>query len=68
VEQRFAVLAEGEKPKNYKVPHKIMAGFINEFPFRQVEIFETLIDAEVAAGSLAERFETRHPTQNEERA
>ena len=49
MEQRFAVLAEGENPKIYKVTYKKMARFIIEFPFRQVKIFETLNERMVAA-------------------
>ena len=49
MEQRFAVLAEGENPKIYNVPYKMMARFIIEFPFRKVKIFETLNERMVAA-------------------
>ena len=64
--QRFAVLAGGENPKIYKVPYKKVARFINEFPFQHVEIFETLNDAKVEAWAIAEKFEMRPPSQNEE--
>ncbi len=57
MEQRFAVLDEGPKPRIYKVPTYQTARFINEFPFRKVEIFETLNDAREAALALVERAE-----------
>ena len=66
MKQRFAVLAEGERPKIYKVPYNKTARFITEFPFQHVEIFETLNDAKVEAWAIAERFEMRPPSQNEE--
>ena len=77
MEQRFAVLAEGKKPKIYKVPFNKTARFINEFPFRHVEIFETLNDAKKAVLAIAgsaqpndsskiSNYETRPPPQNEE--
>ncbi len=57
MEQRFAVLDEGAKPRVYKVPIYQTARLINEFPFRSVEIFETLNDAREAALALVERVE-----------
>ena len=57
MEQRFAVLDEGVKPRVYKVPIYQAARLINEFPFRKVEIFETLNDAREAALALVERAE-----------
>ena len=51
MEPRCAVLAQGEKPKIYKVPVNKMARLINEFPFQNVEIFETLNDAKVSSSS-----------------
>ncbi len=57
MEQRFAVLDEGAKPRVYKVPIHQTARLINEFPFRNVEIFETLNDAREAALALVERVE-----------
>jgi hypothetical protein len=57
MEQRFAVLDEGAKPRVYKVPIYQTARLINEFPFRNVEIFETLNDAREAALALVERVE-----------
>ena len=49
MEQGFAVLDEGAKPRIYKVPLYQTARLVNEFPFRKVEIFETLNDAKEAA-------------------
>ncbi len=66
MEQRFAVLAEGEKPKIYKVPFNRTARIINEFPFQHVEVFETLSAAKLAAWTLAESLEMRLQSQNEE--
>ena len=57
MEQRFAVLDEGAKPRIYKVPTYQTARFINEFPFRKVEIFETLNDAKEAALAVVSRAE-----------
>ncbi len=57
MEQRFAVLDEGVKPRVYKVPIYQAARLINEFPFQKVEIFETLNDAREAALTLVERAE-----------
>ncbi len=57
MEQRFAVLDEGAKPRVYKVPIYQAARLINEFPFRKVEIFGTLNDAREAALALVERAE-----------
>ena len=57
MEQRFAVLDERAKPRVYKVPIHQTARLINEFPFRNVEIFETLNDAREAALALVERVE-----------
>ena len=57
MEQRFAVLDEGVKPRVYKVPIYQVARLINEFPFQKVEIFETLNDAREAALTLVERAE-----------
>ncbi len=61
MEQRFAVLAHGEKPKIYKVPVNKTARLINEFPLQHVEIFETLNDAKVAALGFARNAQ---PNQN----
>ncbi len=66
MKQRFAVLAEGEQPKIYKVPLNKTARVINEYPFQQVEVFETLSAAKLAAWTLAESFEMRLQSQNEE--
>ncbi len=66
MEHRFAVLAEGEKPKIYKVTYNKTARIINENPFRHVEIFETLNDAKVEAWAIAERFQMRPLSQNKE--
>ena len=66
MEHRFAVLAEGEKPKIYKVPFNKTARIVNEFPFQHVKIFETLSDAKVEAWAIAERFEMRPLSQNQE--
>ena len=66
MEQRFAVLADGENPKIYKVPFNKTARIINEFPFQHVEIFETLNDAKVEAWTIAEKIDIRSPSQNEE--
>ncbi len=49
MEQRFSVLDEGAEPRIYKVPIYQTARLINEFPFRKVEIFESLSDAKEAA-------------------
>ncbi len=57
MEQRFAVLDEGGKPRIYKVPIYQTARLINEFPFRKVEIFETLNDAKEAALAIVSRAE-----------
>ncbi len=66
MKQRYAVFAEGEQPKIYKVPLNKTARVINEFPLQQVEVFETLSAAKLAAWTLAESFEMRLQSQNEE--
>ena len=66
MDQHYAVLAEGEHPKIYKVPLNKTARVINEFPFQQVEVFETLSAAKLAAWTLAESLEMRLQSQNEE--
>ncbi len=53
--QRFAVLDEGTKPRIYKVPVNQTARLINEIPFRKVEIFESLSEAKEAALAIASR-------------
>ena len=55
MEQRFAVFAEGPKPKIYKLPTNQTARLINEIPGRKVELFETLNDAREAVLALVER-------------
>jgi hypothetical protein len=50
--QRFAVLTEGSKPKIYKLPVNQTARLINEIPDRKVDIFETLNGAREAALTL----------------
>jgi hypothetical protein len=55
MDQRFAVLAEGVKPKIYKLPVNQTARLINQIPGRKVEVFETLNDAREAALALVER-------------
>ena len=57
MEQRFAVLAEGAKPKIYKLPVSQTARLINEIPGRKVEVFETLNDAKEAALAIVSRDE-----------
>lgn len=57
MEQRFSVLDEGAEPRIYKVPIYQTARLINEFPFRKVEIFETLSDAKEAALAVISRAE-----------
>ncbi len=57
MDQRFAVLDGGAKPRIYKVPIYHTARFINEFPLRKVEIFETLNDAKEAALATVSRAE-----------
>ena len=52
MEQRFSVIDEGAKPRIYKVPVYQTARLINEFPLRQMEIFETLDDAKEAAFAI----------------
>ena len=55
MEQRFAVIAEGAKPKIYKLPVNKTARLINENPGRKVEIFETLNDAKEEVLTLLKR-------------
>ncbi len=57
MEQRFSVLDEGAEPRIYKVPIYQTARLINEFPFRKVEIFETLSDAKEAALAIISHAE-----------
>ncbi len=57
MEQRFAMLAEGAKPKIYKLPVSQTARLINEIPGRKVEVFETLKDAKEAALAIVSRDE-----------
>ncbi len=77
MEQRFVVLAEGAKPKIYKLPVNQTARLINGIPGRKVEVFETLNDAREAALALVERgkanaepsiamFSIRPNSENEE--
>ncbi len=58
MKQRFAVFAEGAKPRIYKFPVNQTARLINEFPFRKVEVFETLDGARVAAVAIVKRAKT----------
>ncbi len=55
MKQRFVVLAEGAKPKIYKLPINQTARLINEIPDGKVEVFETLNDARAVALALVER-------------
>jgi hypothetical protein len=77
MERRFAVLDEGAKPRIYKVPVNQTARLINEFPFRKVEIFESLNEAKEAALAIADRarangkpkislFDTRRTAEDDE--
>ena len=77
MKQRFAVLDGGTKPKIYKLPVNQTARLINEFPFRKVEIFESLSEAKEAALAIAGRtqetgkpkisiFATRPTAEDEE--
>jgi len=66
MEQRFAVLAEGEKPKIYKVPINKTARIINEFPFQRVEVFEDLNDARAALWAIAKSCGNLPTSQTEE--
>ncbi len=59
MEQCFAVLAEGVRPKIYKLPVNQTARLINESPGRKVEVFETLIDAMEAALAIVDRAKAR---------
>ena len=54
MEQHFALLTEGHKPKIYKLPISQTARLINEFPDRKVEVFETLDNARKAALAIIE--------------
>ena len=54
MEQHFALLTEGQKPKIYKLPASQSARVINEVPGRKVEIFETLDNARKAALAIIE--------------
>ena len=54
MEQRFAVLTEGHKPKIYKLPVSQTARLINEIPGRKVEVFETLDSARKEALAIIE--------------
>lgn len=49
MEQRFAVFTDEPKPRIYKVPVNQTARLVNEFPGRNVEVFETLNGAREAA-------------------
>ena len=55
MEQRFAVFAEGTKPKIYRFPANQTARLINEIPGRKVEVFESLNDARERALAIIER-------------
>ncbi len=55
MERRFAVLDVAAKPRIYKVPVNQTARLVNEFPFRKVEIFESLSEAKEAALAIAGR-------------
>ncbi len=57
MEHRFAVLVEGAKPRIYKLPANQTARLINEFPFRKVEVFETLDSARAAALAFVKRVQ-----------
>ncbi len=54
MEQHFALLTEGHKPKIYKLPISQTARLINEFPDRKVEVFENLDNARNAALTIIE--------------
>ena len=53
---RFAVLNEGSKPKIFKFPISQTARLVNQYPDRNVEIFETLGSAKEAALALMDRI------------
>ncbi len=55
MEQRFAVFADGPKPKIYRFPANQTARIVNEIPGRKVEVFETLDSAREAALAIVER-------------
>ncbi len=52
MEQRFAMHAEGDRPKIYKLPVNQTARLINEIPGWAVEVFETLTDAKEASRAI----------------
>ena len=54
MEQRFAVFAEGTKPKIYRFPANQTARIVNDIPGRKVEVFETLDSARKAALAIVE--------------
>ena len=54
MEQRFAVFAEGARPKIYRFPANQTARIINDIPGRKVEVFETLDSARKAALAIVE--------------
>ncbi len=68
MEQHFALLTEGHKPKIYKFPVSQTARLINEFPDRKVEVFETLDNARKAALTISERalFASKPAPEDEE--
>ncbi len=57
MEHRFVMFESGSQPEIYKVPLNRTARLVNEYPDRNVEIFETLKDARKAALALVERAE-----------
>jgi hypothetical protein len=57
MQHRFAVLEEGTKPRIFKVPVNQTARLVNEFPDRDVEVFEALNDAKQAALAIIIRRE-----------
>ena len=59
MEYRFVLLEAGPRPEIFKVPLKTTARLVNQYPDREVAIFETLKDATMAALASIERAESR---------
>ena len=59
MEYRFVLLETGPRPEIFKVPLITTARLVNQYPDREVAIFETLKEATMAALAMIARAEVQ---------
>ena len=59
MEHRFVLFETESEPEIYKVPLRMTARLVNDYPDRKVTVFETLKDATMAALAVIERAEAQ---------